>query len=278
MRPSSECMNRMWSSPQVTIRPENERSQASPPSPSYSCSPGWRKPAGECQPMAAPLILAVGDVERAVDQDGEAQAGAGAELEHADAALDAVAQRHQPHAGELRQHARRARATSRRVICRAAVEARPSPSARPFARNLPVQEFLGARHVGLLEMLDDDRDVRMLLGQALEVEVVVQRAQARAPAARSRRRRGRCGSRARPRRRCRRASRTCRRPARLTSLACAILILSVSVSNTWFRIRVHLVDVVVLEIVGRVHQQAEARMVDLRRTSAPSPRPSRRRC
>ena len=48
-------------------------------------------------------VLAVGDVERAVDQHREAQAGAGAELQHADAALDAVAERHQPHAGELRQ-------------------------------------------------------------------------------------------------------------------------------------------------------------------------------
>ena len=74
-----------------------------PPSPSYSCRPGWRKPAGECQPIAWPLIIAVGDVERPVDQHREAQAGAGAEFEHADAALDAVAQRHQPHAGELRQ-------------------------------------------------------------------------------------------------------------------------------------------------------------------------------
>ena len=63
--------------------------------------------------MAAPRILAVGDVERAVDQHREPEAGAGAELEHADAALDAVAQRHQPHAGELRQHAG-VRATSRR--------------------------------------------------------------------------------------------------------------------------------------------------------------------
>ena len=45
-------MKRMWSSPQVTSRPENERAQASPPSPSYSCSPGCRKPAGEFQPIA----------------------------------------------------------------------------------------------------------------------------------------------------------------------------------------------------------------------------------
>ena len=51
------------------------------------------------------LVLAVGDVERAVDEDGEAQPGPGAEFEHADAALDPVAERHQAHARELRQRA-----------------------------------------------------------------------------------------------------------------------------------------------------------------------------
>ena len=50
------------------------------------------------------LILAIGDVERPVDEHGEAQAGACAELQHADAALYTVAKRHQPHPGELRQH------------------------------------------------------------------------------------------------------------------------------------------------------------------------------
>ena len=34
-------------------------------------------------------------------------------------------------------------------------------------------------------------------------------------------------------------------------------------SKIWFEDLVHLVDVVALEIVGRVHQQAECRMVDL---------------
>ena len=49
----------------------------------------------------AALVLAVGDVEGAVDQHREAQAGAGAELEKPDAPLDAVAERHQPDAGDL---------------------------------------------------------------------------------------------------------------------------------------------------------------------------------
>src|SRR5438552_16108882 len=43
---------------------------------------------------------------------------------------------------------------------------------------LLVDEGLGARHVGLLEMLDDDRDVGVLHRQPLEIEVVVERSQA----------------------------------------------------------------------------------------------------
>jgi hypothetical protein len=53
-----------------------------------------------------PAVLAVGDVHRPVDQNREPQAGPGAELQHADAALHAVSERHQPHAGKLRQRAR----------------------------------------------------------------------------------------------------------------------------------------------------------------------------
>ena len=53
----------------------------------------------------APLVLAIGDVERAIDEHREAKAGAGAEFEHADAALDAIAERHQAHARELRKRA-----------------------------------------------------------------------------------------------------------------------------------------------------------------------------
>ncbi len=50
-------------------------------------------------------IVAIGNVQRPVDEHGEPQARAGSELEHPHAALDAVAQRHQPDARELRQHA-----------------------------------------------------------------------------------------------------------------------------------------------------------------------------
>ena len=67
---------------------------------------GMAEPARRMPADRLALVLAIGDVESAVDQCGEAQAAAGAEFQHADAALDAVAKRHQPHAGELRQHAR----------------------------------------------------------------------------------------------------------------------------------------------------------------------------
>ena len=50
-----------------------------------------------------PLEIAVGDVERPIDQRGETQASAGAEFEHTHAALNAVTERHQADAGELRQ-------------------------------------------------------------------------------------------------------------------------------------------------------------------------------
>ena len=43
---------------------------------------------------------------------------------------------------------------------------------------LLVEEFLGPRHVVFRKMLDDDRDVGVLLRQALEIEIVVQRAEA----------------------------------------------------------------------------------------------------
>ena len=46
-------------------------------------------------------IIAVGNVESAVDENREAQAAAGAEFEHSDAPLDAIAESHQSDAGEL---------------------------------------------------------------------------------------------------------------------------------------------------------------------------------
>ena len=48
-------------------------------------------------------IVAIGNVEATVDKDGEAKSGAAAELQHPHAALDAVAQRHEPDPGELGQ-------------------------------------------------------------------------------------------------------------------------------------------------------------------------------
>ena len=62
--------------------------------------PGRRVPADRLT-----VELAIGDVERAVDEQREAQARPGAELEHAHAALDAVAEGHKPDAGDLRQRA-----------------------------------------------------------------------------------------------------------------------------------------------------------------------------
>src|SRR5579884_2062002 len=54
-------------------------------------------------------ILAIGDVEGAIDKRREAQARAGAKLQHSNAALEPVAERHEPDAGELRQRSRAAR-------------------------------------------------------------------------------------------------------------------------------------------------------------------------
>src|SRR5579871_4561314 len=50
--------------------------------------------------------VAFRDVERAINEHGEAKAGACAELQDADAALDAVAERHQANARELRERSR----------------------------------------------------------------------------------------------------------------------------------------------------------------------------
>ena len=46
-------------------------------------------------------MLAAPDVEGAIDDHVEREARPGAELEHAHAALDAVAERDQPHPGDL---------------------------------------------------------------------------------------------------------------------------------------------------------------------------------
>src|SRR6185437_4019307 len=50
-----------------------------------------------------PLEIAIRDVEGAVDENGEAQPRTSAKFEHPDAALEAVAERHESHPGELRK-------------------------------------------------------------------------------------------------------------------------------------------------------------------------------
>ena len=89
----------------MTSSPENERAPGEPALPFVFVQARMPEAGRRIPADRHALVLAVGDVERAVDQRGEAQARAGAELQHADAALDAIAERHQPHAGELRQHA-----------------------------------------------------------------------------------------------------------------------------------------------------------------------------
>jgi hypothetical protein len=61
------------------------------------------KAGGRVPADRAAAVLALGDVHRAVDQNGEAQARAGAEFQLPYAALDAVAQGREADAGELRQ-------------------------------------------------------------------------------------------------------------------------------------------------------------------------------
>jgi hypothetical protein len=51
----------------------------------------------------SPPVVDLGDVHRAVDRNGEAQARRGAELQHPDAAFGAVGEFHKPHAAEGRQ-------------------------------------------------------------------------------------------------------------------------------------------------------------------------------
>ena len=87
------------------MSPEKDRSHARPPSPSVLVQPGMAKPAWRVPADGRTPELAVGDIERAIDEHREPEAGAGPELEHADPALHAVLQRHQPHSGKLRQHA-----------------------------------------------------------------------------------------------------------------------------------------------------------------------------
>ena len=52
-----------------------------------------------------PLEIAIRDVERTIDENGEAQPRTRAKLQHTNIALHAIAERHEPHAGELRKRA-----------------------------------------------------------------------------------------------------------------------------------------------------------------------------
>ncbi len=148
----------------------------------------------------------------------------------------------------------------RRVVSRRGVPERRAQ--RPWVAELAVEELLRPRHVALLEMLDDHRDVRVLLAQPLEIEVVVERAEAGG------------------------------RQLDLADAAEGVALERVVVADVGVLLAlvvaraldvlgvgdldlvgqrvedlvqdlVHVVDVVGLEVVGRVHQQAEAGMVDL---------------
>lgn len=52
-----------------------------------------------------PVVVALGQIHAPVHHHGEAQSGSGAKLQHADAALDPVAECHEPDAAELSQRA-----------------------------------------------------------------------------------------------------------------------------------------------------------------------------
>ena len=67
--------------------------------------PGSDEPGRALPAEGAPVVLAATDVHGAVDQDVEAEPGAGAELQHAHAPLHAVAALDQAHPGDLLQPA-----------------------------------------------------------------------------------------------------------------------------------------------------------------------------
>src|SRR5258706_15199697 len=74
---------------------------AKPAEPKRLGVPGTDDP-GRGEPAERLAVqLAPAHIERAIDQDVEHEAGPGAELEHAYAALDAIAERDQSHSSEL---------------------------------------------------------------------------------------------------------------------------------------------------------------------------------
>src|ERR1700748_1232146 len=116
-----------------------------------------------------PPIFAMRDVKGAIDQNLEDEAGAGAKFQAADAALETVTQDRELHAGELRETAGASRQVTTRMPLAVELNHGCLPLTSPWMLSetgcvqLAVEEFLGAWHVGLVQMLDDDRNVRMVL-------------------------------------------------------------------------------------------------------------------
>ena len=96
------------------------------------------------------------------------QTGAGAELQAADAAFEAVAQDRELHAGELHETAGAPCQIQARMPLAVELnhERLPLTSLVMLSETgcvqLAVEEFLGTRHIALIQMLDDDRNVRMM--------------------------------------------------------------------------------------------------------------------
>src|ERR1700734_2092337 len=114
-------------------------------------------------------IFAVRDIKGAIDQDFEDKARAGAELQAADATLEAVAQDRKLHTGELHETAS---APCQITTCMPlAVELNheclpltpPVTLSETVCVQFSVQEFLRAGNVALIQMLDDNWDVRVVL-------------------------------------------------------------------------------------------------------------------
>ena len=106
-------MNSAWSRPHVVSSPPPNAAEEAEPVGLVEPRAGEAGRRGPGERAAG--VLAAADVEGAVDDDVELEAGAGAELEHAHAALDAVAERDQPDPGGLLQAADPARELGARV-------------------------------------------------------------------------------------------------------------------------------------------------------------------
>ena len=175
------------------------------------------------------LEVAVGDVEGAIDQNGESQARPVRNSSIRTPRSNSVAECHQPHACELRQRAASLGdfSTGQRLTEKLHDAAASCPRAVQADKGAAYRRAPGLRRrlsgtcrrgtSSRAERRSSDRCSMMtgMLGcfsTAVEDRDRSSTNQGPAPEARSRRRRGTYGSRARPRRRCRRASRPCRRP------------------------------------------------------------------